>query len=826
MTDRRASFEGPHHSRQSPDASSDHEKDLASGAQPASSAPRQHLQRARATSDDSHPTSSTWPDTDKGDSYRTARGGRATPRKLSKTSSHSDTELDSPATSEKAAVGFLPKLSRILEGKESQGPRRHRNSTVSSEEEHTPVHCRSRPAEDATLSRRPIRQKHGSLQRRAESLANLPNPSLISVLSGVTQQSNVSSGSNESNSTVTQQSYDLDHLIKRKPTRVRKRLQTKRGPLPSKPETMEAQPSGVFRYMNGGLTSEQFLSGELHASRPSTASSASSATSSATSSAASHETGDDQSSSNEDKEEPEVESPLTSPASTRRPDPKELHDHDGDSVSDMSVREGSPVSHHQPSVSDDVEDSDQEEGAHQEGGAEDDYSEYSEEDGEDNASATDELKHHQHRDPQSHDHLPHAHHMALERIPPPRLPSASVSSSSRHSSRHGDQHTRRLKRQEQALSDHVLQAPQPHRDFQFVGGPSPQTLPPQPAMPMYDPYMHSGASQANFYPTAQHAPPPVPPPPVGYYSPTNAPPIPYSPGYENSLAMTARPPMPAPSVMVPAPPLQYPAHPPHQPYPRGTDLRRTTVVGYELLADRLCEGSKVKRRHPNEDAVVPMYRKFEQLNHRVLLHLQDEISELEEELRYLDECIAHCSPRNGAGLVHPASRRGDARYGSETHSRRTELLGRIYLKLGQYNSALTSFNNLVNNVDTADKEDIQAYRTWIEKRTPIDYAETRFLEHGTDLLAVSQRRSASIGGVPAHQSAAIFLPLILVLPLMAFAIVPGLLGRLFVLVAIGGGIVKVIMSTQELMELMTPREWTGCFSVYFGFMAVLAALVH
>lgn len=79
-----------------------------------------------------------------------------------------------------------------------------------------------------------------------------------------------------------------------------------------------------------------------------------------------------------------------------------------------------------------------------------------------------------------------------------------------------------------------------------------------------------------------------------------------------------------------------------------------------------------------------MYRKFEHLNHRVLLHLQDEVSELEEELRYLDECIAQASPRDETGHAYPASRRNDARYGNELHYRRTELLGRIFQKLGQY----------------------------------------------------------------------------------------------------------------------------------------------
>lgn len=112
------------------------------------------------------------------------------------------------------------------------------------------------------------------------------------------------------------------------------------------------------------------------------------------------------------------------------------------------------------------------------------------------------------------------------------------------------------------------------------------------------------------------------------------------------------------------------------------------MVGYELLADKLSEptkGSKSKR--PQTGNIVPMYRKFEHLNHRVLLHLQDEICEMEEELRYLDECIAQQSPRDETGHAYPASRRGDARYGNEWHYKRTELLGRIFQKLGQYSKS-------------------------------------------------------------------------------------------------------------------------------------------
>jgi hypothetical protein len=118
-------------------------------------------------------------------------------------------------------------------------------------------------------------------------------------------------------------------------------------------------------------------------------------------------------------------------------------------------------------------------------------------------------------------------------------------------------------------------------------------------------------------------------------------------------------------------------------------MTKTTVVGYELLAGKLAELPKHEDASATKErgTIVPMYRKFEQLNHRVLLHLQDEISELEEELRTMDEVIAQCSPRTEAGHLQPASRRGDAKYGCELHHKRTELLGRIYLKLGQYSIA-------------------------------------------------------------------------------------------------------------------------------------------
>jgi len=261
---------------------------------------------------------------------------------------------------------------------------------------------------------------------------------------------------------------------------------------------------------------------------------------------------------------------------------------------------------------------------------------------------------------------------------------------------------------------------------------------------------------------------------------------------------------------------QYPGQPPphYQAHVPVTDVTRTTVAGYELLASKLSEpakGSKAVRKNAN---IMPMYRKFEYLNHRVLLHLQDEICELEEELRDLDECIIQMSPKDEAGQAYPASRRGDALYGHELHHKRTELLGRIFQKLGQYNQAFASFNNLVKDVDPASPADISAYRAWLDKRVPIDQTECRFLDRKHDLLAVSRRSSLATTapsrvspGRAGTQSAAVWLPLGLLLPLLAFAIVPSLLGRLIVIALIGGGELWFVTTTPELKGLMEMQEW-------------------
>jgi hypothetical protein len=106
------------------------------------------------------------------------------------------------------------------------------------------------------------------------------------------------------------------------------------------------------------------------------------------------------------------------------------------------------------------------------------------------------------------------------------------------------------------------------------------------------------------------------------------------------------------------------------------------LSGYDLLAARLTDSNNVER------PLRPVYRKFTRLNHRILLQLQDEISEMEEDLVGLDAADARFR-RGSTGQIAAESRRSNWQWrGSELHARRLDLLGQIYVKVEQYSKLI------------------------------------------------------------------------------------------------------------------------------------------
>lgn len=119
----------------------------------------------------------------------------------------------------------------------------------------------------------------------------------------------------------------------------------------------------------------------------------------------------------------------------------------------------------------------------------------------------------------------------------------------------------------------------------------------------------------------------------------------------------------------------------------------------------------------------------------------------------------------------------------------------------------------------AGEDDVGRYREWMDEHEPIDYAESRFLERASDLVTVPRSAVAATTSTTAtmaaageqgaghHQSAAVWFPLILAVPLLAFTIVPSLLGRLVVIVLIVGVELKIVSSAPEIQRFLSLQEW-------------------
>ena len=84
----------------------------------------------------------------------------------------------------------------------------------------------------------------------------------------------------------------------------------------------------------------------------------------------------------------------------------------------------------------------------------------------------------------------------------------------------------------------------------------------------------------------------------------------------------------------------------------------------------------------SQPKVLPIYRRFETLNHRLLLQMQDEIVELEQQLDRLDEddSQARMTP-NGPW---PASRRSEVLQQGKIYFEKQRLFREIGLNLQNY----------------------------------------------------------------------------------------------------------------------------------------------
>lgn len=153
---------------------------------------------------------------------------------------------------------------------------------------------------------------------------------------------------------------------------------------------------------------------------------------------------------------------------------------------------------------------------------------------------------------------------------------------------------------------------------------------------------------------------------------------PYAQPYDHN------PPPPAPRSNASVPHSDHrPENPPGTFYPEFPNrLESMAPSGYQLLAAKLSGDA-------GGQPLTPIYRRFDALNHRLLLYMQDEIADLERQLTTLE--AKDTVKRSYAGGVIPASRRQDRWISGSLADQKTEVLGHIGYKLSQYSKILTLY---------------------------------------------------------------------------------------------------------------------------------------
>ncbi|KAM0324908.1 hypothetical protein ACHAQA_007874 [Verticillium albo-atrum] len=299
-------------------------------------------------------------------------------------------------------------------------------------------------------------------------------------------------------------------------------------------------------------------------------------------------------------------------------------------------------------------------------------------------------------------------------------------------------------------------------------------------------------------------------------------------------------------------------------------VEQMPMTGYELLANKLTSNSM------GGPMIRPMYRRFEFLNHRLLLHLQDELAELEEQLRQLD--AADTQARQLPQCYLPASRRQEIASSNDLQWWRTDLLGKIGYKLDLYNKTLASFKE-TQNLSSPAPADIDHYRSYLATHQPIVDSEARFLDPEDDLVSLARppvphhahdfssddlltpmpramifpptpkspmsdldncrspraayTYEANRRGTPSTMPqlvaavAAAFL-----LPILCFIVIPGYVGRMAVVLIVAGGLLAALvqsgvlrMGANGLAGLGGTQDCALCVGIYGAVMAIVAGIL-
>lgn len=101
--------------------------------------------------------------------------------------------------------------------------------------------------------------------------------------------------------------------------------------------------------------------------------------------------------------------------------------------------------------------------------------------------------------------------------------------------------------------------------------------------------------------------------------------------------------------------------------------------------------------------------------------------------------------------------------------------------------------------------EVTRYREWMTANRPVDDAEVTFLKHENDLFVLPRRRFET----STVTASAASVPLMMLLPLIAFVMLPSFLGRIITIVVMATS-QWMVGSLMDIRHVLTVREWIAC----------------
>ncbi|KAK5936640.1 hypothetical protein PMZ80_011105 [Knufia obscura] len=257
-------------------------------------------------------------------------------------------------------------------------------------------------------------------------------------------------------------------------------------------------------------------------------------------------------------------------------------------------------------------------------------------------------------------------------------------------------------------------------------------------------------------------------------------------------------PPPPPAVAYDVPMYQYPPYTPYgtPPPAPAESVRRPTIT---------------VREPTGRDTKAPCFRSFSKVSTRLILQMQDDIADLEEELKLLDE------EEDAAEESSEPSSRQSRHEKHDRKARKEEVYRELHVKLDNYYHALEMTQKVDSISQPAVTTDLTTYHKWLESRI-LERDRIRPLV-GSDL-----RRFTTIPLPEEVKLAQTFQPQYLaysalvnaVVPLIMFKLISGVLNRLILLslVVVAGSIVQDKMRTKIGKDELTCTLVCVCIAAF------------